>query len=197
MFLVMGITGKVWGIHSAASAEAQGKNRCRSPCARSRESSELRRTEVRWELVDGDWNEATAIAAALKAVEGAFDMLPTVWAPLPDCREAKGVDCELCRGGALTKRSAAAGGCAVPRCGANRTTQGGVNITALSALGARSSQPAQLSGRICARWRLFESFLSRFTGRPGRNTVVFYRSYKPEIDNGRAQTTSAQRWQRF
>ncbi len=28
------------------------------------------------ELVDGDWNDATAIAAALKGVEGAFVMLP-------------------------------------------------------------------------------------------------------------------------
>ena len=43
------------------------------------------------ELVDGDWNDATAIAAALKGVEGAFVMLPAVWAPSPDYREAKGV----------------------------------------------------------------------------------------------------------
>jgi len=39
------------------------------------------------ELVDGDWNDATAIAAALKGVEGAFVMLPAVWAPSPDYKE--------------------------------------------------------------------------------------------------------------
>ena len=33
---------------------------------------------------------ATAIAAALKGVEGAFVLLPAVWAPSPDYREAKG-----------------------------------------------------------------------------------------------------------
>jgi uncharacterized protein YbjT (DUF2867 family) len=39
----------------------------------------------------GGWRLATAIAAALKGVEGAFVMLPAVWAPSPDYREAKGV----------------------------------------------------------------------------------------------------------
>ena len=43
------------------------------------------------ELVDGDWNDATGVAAALKGVKGAFVMLPSVWAPSPDFREAKGV----------------------------------------------------------------------------------------------------------
>ena len=43
------------------------------------------------ELVDGDWNDTTALAAALKGVEAAFVMLPAVWAPSPDYREAKGV----------------------------------------------------------------------------------------------------------
>ena len=43
------------------------------------------------ELVDGDWNDAAAISAALKGVEGAFVMLPAVWAPSPDYREAKDV----------------------------------------------------------------------------------------------------------
>src|SRR6516164_5115822 len=41
--------------------------------------------------MDGDWNDATAIAAALKGVEGAFVMLPAVWAPSPDYKEARGV----------------------------------------------------------------------------------------------------------
>ena len=43
------------------------------------------------ELVEGDWNDAKAIATALKGVAGAFVMLPAVWAPSPDFREAKGV----------------------------------------------------------------------------------------------------------
>jgi hypothetical protein len=42
-------------------------------------------------VVDGDWNDAAAIAAPSKGVEGAFVMLPAVWAPSPDYREAKGV----------------------------------------------------------------------------------------------------------
>jgi uncharacterized protein YbjT (DUF2867 family) len=43
------------------------------------------------ELVYGDWNDSAAIERALKGVEGAFVMLPAVWAPSPDYKEAKGV----------------------------------------------------------------------------------------------------------
>jgi uncharacterized protein YbjT (DUF2867 family) len=43
------------------------------------------------ELVDGDWNDTAAIERALKGVDGAFVMLPAVWAPSPDFKEAKGV----------------------------------------------------------------------------------------------------------
>ena len=43
------------------------------------------------ELVDGDWNDSAAIERALKGVEGSFVMLPPVWAPSPDYKEAKGV----------------------------------------------------------------------------------------------------------
>jgi uncharacterized protein YbjT (DUF2867 family) len=32
------------------------------------------------ELADGDWNDSAAIEQALKGVEGAFVMLPAVWA---------------------------------------------------------------------------------------------------------------------
>ncbi len=41
------------------------------------------------ELVDGNWNDAAAIGRALKGVEGAFVMLPAVWAPSPDFKEAR------------------------------------------------------------------------------------------------------------
>jgi hypothetical protein len=40
------------------------------------------------ELVDGDWNDSAAIEQVLK---GAFVMLPSVWAPSPDYKDAKSV----------------------------------------------------------------------------------------------------------
>lgn len=43
------------------------------------------------DLVDGDWNNSAAIEQALKGVQGAFVMVPSVWAPSPDYKEAKGV----------------------------------------------------------------------------------------------------------
>ena len=43
------------------------------------------------ELVDGDWNDSAAIERALKGVDGAFVMLPAVWAASPDYKEAKDV----------------------------------------------------------------------------------------------------------
>ena len=87
MYLVMGITGKVGGA-TAQHLLNQGKQV--RALVRNREKA------AKWadqgvELVDGDWNDAAAIAAALKGVEGAFIMLPAVWAPSPDYREAKGV----------------------------------------------------------------------------------------------------------
>ncbi|HEX3893867.1 MAG TPA: NAD(P)H-binding protein, partial [Terracidiphilus sp.] len=87
MYLVMGITGKVGGA-TARHLLKQGK-KVRA-LVRNREKA------ANWaaqgvELVEGDWNSSTAIAAALKGVEGAFVMLPAVWTPSPDYREAKGV----------------------------------------------------------------------------------------------------------
>src|SRR5580698_2740165 len=87
MYLVMGITGKVGGA-SARHLLKQGKQV--RALVRNREKA------AKWadqgvELADGDWDDATALAAALKGVEGAFVMLPAVWAPSPDYREAKGV----------------------------------------------------------------------------------------------------------
>ena len=82
------------------------------------------------ELVDGDWNDAAAIAAALKGVEGAFVMLPAVWSPSPDYREAKGVIANYVE--ALTK-VAPSRVVALSSMGANRS--GGLGmITALSLL---------------------------------------------------------------
>jgi uncharacterized protein YbjT (DUF2867 family) len=98
-YLVMGITGNVGGA-TARHRLKQGKQV--RALVRNREKA------AKWadqgvELVDGDLNDATAIAAALKGVEGAFVMLPAVWAPSPDYREAKGVIANYVE--ALTQRS--------------------------------------------------------------------------------------------
>src|SRR5207248_4496381 len=82
------------------------------------------------ELVDGDWNDSAAIEQALKGVEGAFVMLPAVWAPSPDYREAKGVIANYVE--ALTK-VVPPRVVALSSMGANRTSGVGM-ITALSLL---------------------------------------------------------------
>jgi uncharacterized protein YbjT (DUF2867 family) len=87
MFLVMGITGRVGGA-TAQHLLAQGE-KVRA-MVRDREKA------ANWahqgvELVDGDWNDAAAVERALQGVEGAFVMLPAVWAPSPDFKEAKSV----------------------------------------------------------------------------------------------------------
>ena len=126
MFLVMGITGKVGGA-TAEHLLAHGKEV--RALVRNREKA------AHWasrgvELVDGDWNDPAAIEQALKGVEGAFVMLPVVWAPSPDYKEAKGVVANYVE--ALTK-AAPPRVVALSSMGANRTSGHGV-ITALSLL---------------------------------------------------------------
>src|SRR5208282_4454465 len=82
------------------------------------------------ELVNGDWNDSAAIERALKGVEGAFVMLPAVWAPSPDFKEVKGVIENHVE--ALTK-AAPSRLVALSSMGANRTSGLGM-ITALSLL---------------------------------------------------------------
>ncbi len=77
MYLVMGITGKVGGA-TARHLLKQGKQ-VRALVRNREKAAEWADQGV--ELVDGDWNDATAIAAALKGVEGAFVMLPAIWSP--------------------------------------------------------------------------------------------------------------------
>ncbi|HEY6455618.1 MAG TPA: NmrA family NAD(P)-binding protein [Steroidobacteraceae bacterium] len=126
MFLVMGITGKVGGA-TAKEMLAHGKQ-VRALVRNRKKTSSWANQGV--ELVDGDWNDSSAIERALKGVEGAFVMLPAVWAPSPDYKEAKGVIANYVE--ALTKA-------APPRVvvlssmGANRTRGLGM-ITALSLL---------------------------------------------------------------
>jgi uncharacterized protein YbjT (DUF2867 family) len=126
MFLVMGITGQVGGA-TARHLLAQGQ--------KVRALVRDRAKAASWadqgvELVDGDWNDAAAIERALEAVDGAFVMLPAVWAPSPDFKEAKGVIANYVE--ALTKTPAPRV-VALSSMGANRTSGLGM-ITALSLL---------------------------------------------------------------
>src|SRR6185437_1241996 len=73
MFLVMGITGKVGGA-TADHLLAHGKQV--RALVRNREKA-------------ADW--ANQGVELLNGVEGAFVMLPAVWAPSPDYKEARGV----------------------------------------------------------------------------------------------------------
>ena len=157
MFLVMGVTGKVGGA-TARHLLAHGK-RVRA-LVRSREKA------ADWmdqgvELVDGDWNDTAAIERALDGVDGAFVMLPAVWAPSPDFKEAKGVIANYVE--VLTK-AAPPRVVALSSMGANRTSGLGM-ITALSLLeqgfdvvigsrraeGARVESPRPLHRRLGSR----------------------------------------------
>ncbi len=126
MFLVMGITGKVGGA-TARHLLARGK-RVRA-LVRSREKAAHWR-EQGVELVDGDWNDPAAIERALDGVDGAFVMLPAVWAPSPDFREAKGIIANYVE---VLSKAAPPRVVALSSMGANRTSGLGM-ITALSLL---------------------------------------------------------------
>jgi uncharacterized protein YbjT (DUF2867 family) len=126
MFLITGITGKVGGA-TANHLLARGK-KVRA-LVRSREKA-AKWAEQGVELVEGDWNDSPAIERALKGVEGVFVMLPAVWAPSPDYKEAKGVIANYVE--ALSK-AAPPRVVALSSMGANRTSGLGL-ITALSLL---------------------------------------------------------------
>jgi uncharacterized protein YbjT (DUF2867 family) len=165
MDLVMGITGNVGGA-TAGHLLKQGKQV--RALVRNREKA------AKWadqgvKLVDGNWNDATAIAAALKGVEGAFVMLPTVWAPSPDYREAKGVIANYVE--ALTK-VAPPRVVALSSMGANRTSGAGIS-TALSLLeqGFRSL-PSPVA--FVRAGGFFENFLFGLQAAQGGTLPVFY-----------------------
>jgi uncharacterized protein YbjT (DUF2867 family) len=126
MFLVMGITGKVGGA-TARNLLAQGKT-VRALVRDRAKAADWADQGV--ELVDGDWNDAAAIARALGGVDGAVVMLPAVWAPSPDFKEAKGIIASYAE--ALTKAPPPRV-VALSSMGANRTSGLGM-ITALSLL---------------------------------------------------------------
>jgi uncharacterized protein YbjT (DUF2867 family) len=122
----MGITGKVGG---ATAKHLLAHGRQVRAHVRNREKA------IKWanqgvELVDGDWNDSASIQQALKGVEGAFVMLPSVWAPSPDYKEASGVIANYVE--ALTK-VAPPRVVALSSMGADRTSGHGM-ITALALL---------------------------------------------------------------
>src|ERR1700733_9568073 len=165
MYLVMGITGNVGGA-TARHLLKQGKQ--------VRALVRNRGKAAKWadqgvELVDGDWNDAAAIAAALKGVEGAFVMLPGVWAPSPDFREARGVIANYVE--ALT-RVVPPRVVALSSMGANRTSGMGI-ITALSLLeqGFRSL-PSPVA--FVRAGGFFENFLYGLQAAQGGTLPVFY-----------------------
>ena len=176
MYLVMGITGNVGDI-TPRHLLKQGKQV--RALVRNREKA-AKWAEQGVELVDGDWNDATDITAALKGVEAAFVMLPTVWAPSPDYREAKDV---------IAKYAEALAKAVPPRVvalssmGANRTSRLGM-ITALSLLeqGFRSL-PFPIA--FVRAGGFFENFLFCLQAAQERYTTGLLQSYKPEINNGR------------
>jgi uncharacterized protein YbjT (DUF2867 family) len=165
MFLVMGITGRVGGA-TARHLLAQGK-RVRA-LVRNRENA------ANWadrgvELVDGDGNDAAAVERALEGVEGAFVMLPAVWAPSPDFKEAKSVIANYVE--ALTKA-------APPRVvvlssmGANRTSELGM-ITALSLL-EQGLRHLTLPIAYVRAGGFFENFLYGLHVAQGGTLPVYY-----------------------
>jgi uncharacterized protein YbjT (DUF2867 family) len=122
----MGITGKVGGA-TARHLLARGK--------KVRALVRHREKAAHWasqgvELVDGDWSDAASIERALDGVEGAFVMLPPIWAPSPDFREAKGV---IANHVEALARAAPPRVVALSSMGANRTSGLGL-ITSLSLL---------------------------------------------------------------
>jgi uncharacterized protein YbjT (DUF2867 family) len=165
MYLVTGITGRVGG----ATAERL-LTRGKSVRALVRDRAKAGFWADRGvELMDGDWNDSAAIARALNGVEGAFVMLPAVWAPSPDYREAKGVIANYV--GALTKAPPPRV-VALSSMGANRTSGLGI-ITALALLeqGFRNLT----SPIACVRaGGFFENFLYGLQVAQGGTLPVYY-----------------------
>jgi uncharacterized protein YbjT (DUF2867 family) len=165
MFLVTGITGKVGGA-AARQLLAQGKKVRALVRDRAKASSWV---EQGVELVDGDWNDAAAIARALKGVDGAFVMLPAVWAPSPDFKEAKGVIANYVE--ALTKAP-------VPRVvalssmGADRISGLGM-ITGLALL-EQGLRGLALPIAFVRAGGFFENFLYGFHVAQGGTLPVYY-----------------------
>ncbi|PMS17043.1 nucleoside-diphosphate sugar epimerase [Trinickia dabaoshanensis] len=165
MFLVMGITGRVGG---ATARHLLAQDKKVRALVRNREKA------TQWaargvELIDGDWNDVTAVEQALEGVEGAFVMLPSVWAPSPDFREAKSVIENYVE--ALT-RAAPPRVAVLSSMGANRTEGLGM-ITALSLL-EQGLQRLPLPIAYVRAGGFFENFLYGLHVAQGGTLPVYY-----------------------
>lgn len=165
MYLVMGITGKVGGA-TARHLLAQGKQ--------VRALVRNRAKAAKWadqgvQLVDGDWDDSAAIEMALKDVEGAFVMLPAVWAPSPDYKEAKAVIANYV--GALAQ-AAPPRVVALSSMGANRTSGLGM-ITALALL-EQGFRDLKLPVAYVRAGGFFENFLYGLHVAQGGTLPVYY-----------------------
>ena len=187
MFLVMGMTGKVGGA-TAEHLLAQGKTV--RALVRNREKA------AHWadrgvDLMDGDWNDAAAIEQALTGVEGAFVMLPAVWAPSPDYKEAKGVIANYVRALAAVPPPRVV---ALSSMGADRTSGLGM-ITALSLLerGFRDlTSPSPLCAQADSSKTSFTACTSPEAG-CSQCTIIRQPGNRPWL----RRTTSARRSQPF
>ena len=165
MFLVMGITGRVGG-STAQHLLAQAR-KVRALVRNREKATDWADQGV--ELVEGDWNDAAAVERALEGVEGAFVMLPAVWAPSPDFREAKGVIANHVE--ALT-RAAPPRVVALSSMGANRTSGLGM-ITALSLL-EQGLRRLTLPIACVRAGGFFENFLYGLHVAQGGTLPVYY-----------------------
>src|SRR5246500_5249080 len=165
MFLVMGVTGKVGGA-TATHLLAQGKKVRALVRDRAKAAGW---TDQGVELFDGDWNDSAAIERALKGVDGAFVMLPVVWAPSPYFKEAKGVIANYVE--ALTK-AAPPRVVALSSMGANRTSGLGM-ITALSLL-EQGFRDLASPVAVVRAGGFFENFLYGLHVAQGGTLPVYY-----------------------
>ncbi|MDQ0390260.1 NmrA family NAD(P)-binding protein [Labrys monachus] len=165
MFLVTGITGKVGGA-TAEHLLAHGKDI--RALVRNREKAAYW-ADQGVELVDGDWNDAAAIERALNGVEGAFVMLPAVWAPSPDYREAKGVIANYAE--ALTKAPPPRV-VALSSMGANRT--GGLGMITALALLEQGFRDLTSPLAFVRAGGFFENFLYGLQVAQGGTLPVYY-----------------------
>jgi uncharacterized protein YbjT (DUF2867 family) len=165
MFLVMGITGNVGG---ATARHLLARGRTVRALVRDREKAAIW-ADQGVQLVDGDWNDAAAIRGALDGVQGAFLMLPAVWAPSPDFKEAKGVIANYVA--ALTQAPPPRV-VALSSMGANRTSGLGI-ITALSLL-ERGFHDLTTPLAIVRAGGFFENFLYGLHVAQGGTLPVYY-----------------------
>ncbi|GGA02946.1 NmrA family NAD(P)-binding protein [Dyella caseinilytica] len=165
MFLVMGITGKVGGA-TATHLLKQGKT-VRALVRDPAKASSWADQGV--ELVEGDWNDAASIKRALRGVEGAFVMLPPIWVPSPDFREAKGVIANYVE---ALKQVPVPRVVALSSMGANKTSGMGL-ITALSLM-EQGFCDLNLPIAYARAGGFFENFLYGFQVAQGGTLPVFY-----------------------